>query len=91
MTEEPRKVYPDIVVHIRKSDDNNLLVVEAKPKRSKKVPDCDSAKLTAFTDSRGKYRYQYGLFIGFDRLNKPQMQWYVDGEQKSYSSLTDVT
>ena len=71
-------VLPDIIIHHRNTDDN-LLVIEVKPRKSETVDECDNAKLVEFTKEDGKYRYQFGLFIGFDRLNEPQIVWYKNG------------
>lgn len=73
-------VYPDIIAHHRNTD-HNLLVVEIKLNKSKTVDKCDNAKLIEFTKSNGDYKYQLGLFIGFDRLNEPQIVWYKNGQQ----------
>lgn len=72
-------VYPDIVVHIRGNDDRNFLIVEAKLGTHISVPECDAAKLIEFTKQGGEYRYQLGLFIGFDKMRDPQLVWYQDG------------
>lgn len=74
-------VLPDIIIHHRNTDDN-LLVIEIKPRKTKIVDECDDAKLSAFTDQGGDYKYRLGLFIGFDGLNEPQLVWYEDGKQK---------
>jgi hypothetical protein len=73
-------VFPDIVVHVRGNDGSNLLVIEAKPAKRTRVPQCDAAKLVEFTKPDGKYHYQLGLFIGFDKLREPQFVWYQGGQ-----------
>lgn len=79
--EKPRAklVIPDIVVHNRGNDDNNILVIEVKllPLISK----IDDIKLKEFTKHDGIYRYNHGLFIGFNKLNSPLLVWYQDGKQ----------
>lgn len=75
-------VLPDIIVHHRNTDDN-LLVIEVKPRKNDAVDECDDAKLSAFTSQDGDYKYQLGLFIGFDKLNEPQIIWYKTGQQKN--------
>ena len=80
--EHKEYVYPDVIVHHR-GYDSNLLVIEIKPRKSKKVDECDNAKLVAFTRQDGDYKYQLGLFIGFDRLNEPQVVWYKNGKIKN--------
>jgi len=69
-----RKVFPDIVVHIRGDDSKNLLVIEAKP--TPQIDKSDKCKLKLFTATNGKYAYKYGLFIGFDKTNMPKMEWF---------------
>lgn len=74
-------VYPDIVIHHR-GYDSNLLAIEIKPRKFKNIDECDNAKLIEFTEPKGKYKYQLGLFIGFNGLNKPpQIVWYKNGKQ----------
>ena len=57
-------VYPDIVVHERRCDRNNLLVIEVK-KSDGADPSRDIEKLSAFTDPNGEYGYKLGLFLEF--------------------------
>jgi len=78
-SEHREYVYPDVVVHHRNTDDN-LLVIEIKLRKNKTVDECDNAKLTAFTNQNGDYKYQLGLFIGFAGLNEPQIVWYKNGK-----------
>ncbi|MBU3964892.1 hypothetical protein KKA96_00760 [Patescibacteria group bacterium] len=79
--ENKEKVFPDIVIHHRGCDDN-LLVIEIKPSKSSNVDKCDDAKLIEFTKQTGDYKYQLGLFIGFNKLDKPQIVWYKNGKQE---------
>jgi len=72
-------VLPDIIIHHRNTDDN-VLVIEVKPRKNKAVDECDNAKLSVFTNQDGDYKYQLGLFIGFDGLNEPQIVWYKNGK-----------
>ena len=72
-------VYPDIVIHHRNTNDN-LLVIEIKPRASIEVNECDNAKLVEFTRLDGEYADQAGLFIGFNGINQPQVIWYKDGK-----------
>jgi hypothetical protein len=77
-TREKILVRPDIVVHERGNDDNNIVAIEVKKY------DClfDRAKLREFTDQNAdiKYCYQLGLFLLFNE-NLPQSIWYVDGSE----------
>ncbi len=75
------RVFPDIVVHLRGADENNLLVIEAKltPSPDVGIPECDKIKLVEFTKPTGEYKYQLGLFIGFDGLAEPRLVWFEGG------------
>ena len=57
------RVFPDIIVHNRNSDKNNLLVIEIKKSTSKIADEFDLKKLTAF---RTELNYKYGLFLRFE-------------------------
>lgn len=75
-------VYPDIIIHKRYTDDNNLLVIEAK----KRVPlgetsKSDEEKLIGFT-SKGDFHYRYGAFINFQITSQScscEIRWYKNG------------
>ncbi len=69
------RVFPDIIIHQRNTK-NNLLVVEIKTKDED--PICDIRKLKLFTSDR-KYKYNFGLFIKFNRDEKPILKWFKDG------------
>lgn len=79
---ETDRILPDIIIHHR-GYENNLLVIEMKTKKSSTVNECDDIKLKEFTKPDGKYKYQLGLFIGFEKLKKPQLVWYKNGEEKT--------
>ncbi len=71
---EAKTVFPDIVVHKRKADEYNLLVVEVKKVRNleeiENKPrriEFDKQKLKAFT--REEYRYKLGILIVFQIEN----------------------
>lgn len=67
------RVYPDIIVHKRNTDDN-LLVVEMKIKDE---DCCDIEKLKKFTSASGDFKYRLGLFIKFNE-RKP-LRWFENG------------
>ena len=55
-------VAPDIVIHRRRVDDDNLLVVEIKKATNKEDARYDDLKLTKFT-APGDYQYQFGAAV----------------------------
>lgn len=70
------RVYPDIIVHERNTN-NNLLVIELKKNDLK--CSCDIRKLELFTSMKGEFCYILGLLI---QLDDPHMQlrWFKDGK-----------
>ncbi|WP_227354192.1 hypothetical protein [Haladaptatus salinisoli] len=54
-------VYPDVIIHQRGSEDDNLLVIEAK--KSGNPSDGDRQKVRAYMQHLD---YDYGLFVRFD-------------------------
>ena len=63
MLQEERKgaVYLDVIIHQRGSEDDNLLVIEAK--KSGNSSDGDHQKIRAYLQHLD---YDYGLFVRFD-------------------------
>lgn len=55
-----RLVLPDIIVHRRNTDEDNLLVIELKKESNPEPRDCDYAKLAALQQ---QFNYSYGIFI----------------------------
>lgn len=77
---------PDIIVHRRLHNDNNLLIIEIKKQnnRNKKERKNDLAKLEEFTTSaRAKgYNFQLGLFLDIPVDGGEYIYtWYKDGRQ----------
>jgi hypothetical protein len=80
-------VYPDIIVHKRGNNDNNLLVIEVKKKEfadrtRKSTPETyrefDFRKLEAYTQ---ELYYQYGLYIEFDKANISMLKIFNKGNK----------
>jgi len=57
-------VRPDIIVHIRDTD-NNLLVIEVKKSNNPKFIDDDRKRLLRFTSQNGRYKYLFGVLVIF--------------------------
>jgi hypothetical protein len=77
------RVYPDIIVHQRKKE-NNLLVIEIKKNTNKYNPICDQEKLKLFTYEKGEYHYSLGLFIKFNQTAEPEFIWYKNGREINF-------
>lgn len=86
---DPKKVksikevstYPDIIVHTRLTNRNNLLIIEVKKDNSQVSFEFDQKKLNAFTgkDTEKRYLFKFGLFIEIPigkKLSEPKLTWY---------------
>lgn len=76
-----RAEMPDIIVHSRGNDGNNLIAMEIKSKEQNDAS--DKEKLVSLTRQDGNYRYKYGLHIKFS--NNPEVRVsafdvYIDGQ-----------
>lgn len=68
---KPNGTIPDLIVHRRGEDTDNLLVTEFKKwDSSKKDIQEDLKKLEEFVDCLGKYSYKYGASIIFAKKRK---------------------
>jgi hypothetical protein len=79
-----RPVYPDIIVHKRGDDSNNILAIEVK-KQGRKGLEYDETKLKHFT-LNDYHKYRFGLLLIFNTKKKarsdPTFRWFKDGEEK---------
>jgi hypothetical protein len=75
---EAKTIFPDIIVHERNTDKNNLLVIEVKKSSNAESRQFDKDKLTALT--KDDYRYRFGLLLEIS-MNKTVdvLEWYADG------------
>jgi|AntRauTorcE11897_2_1112592.scaffolds.fasta_scaffold01634_2 hypothetical protein len=85
------RILPDIIVHHRNNevepkDGDNLVVIELKNNNSEDV--CDRRKLELFTDPKGNYKYQLGLYINVGD-NEFTKTWYKDGVQIAEEELKE--
>jgi len=76
---DSKSVFPDIVIHKRKTNDYNLLVIEIKKSSNKNGHDFDKTKIRAFT--RPPYNYNFGLFLEINVEGGDDIQcWCENGE-----------
>jgi hypothetical protein len=77
-----RAVFPDIIVHKRGDNNNNLLIIEVK-KQSSRIPfDYDQLKLSAYTspENGNHLKYQLGAFIVTNARGEYEIKsYYKDG------------
>lgn len=80
-------VFPDIIVHKRGRNTENLLAIEVKKSTSNISNEYDFLKLKSYTDPTevNNLRYEYGAFIKFDtRTEKykiPEVIWFKNGKK----------
>jgi len=87
---EARTVFPDIIVHERGNDGNNLLVIEIKKSNSGLNHFYDYEKLKAFTSN--PYHYKCGLFFLFDVEEKrlSDVLYFESGNKVNGGRWTDL-
>jgi len=74
----PRGTYPDLIVHERGSNNNNVLVIEFKTWWNRQQSK-DIQKIKDFTDTTGEYNFQTGLFIELGR-EETEIKVLINGE-----------
>jgi len=79
---KPRGIYPDIIVHKRGENPNNILVVEIKKQENREIEN-DEIKLKEFTSD--SYGYHFGLLIIFNTKEnsktRPTLRWFSNGRE----------
>lgn len=68
---------PDLIIHERKTNNNNLLVLECKTYWSQEASDVDEEKVTLFCDENGTYGFKYGILLYLGKTRKEAKMWYV--------------
>ena len=80
------RIFPDIIVHIPDTDENNLLAIEVKKKSNKSKEDRkqDVKKLKDLTGEKCDFHYQLGVFIDLDRYKNEDtvLTYYKDGKKE---------
>jgi hypothetical protein len=74
------RILPDIVIHHRGHDRNNLVVFEIKSKSEATA--CDIKKLELLTKESGQFRYALGVFVLFGN-ERPEckLKLFINGMQ----------
>ena len=72
---------PDIIIHKRGTNDDNLIAIEVKTWWNTNTKH-DEDKLRHFTNQTSDYRYEYGLSITFGKdEDSVIMKWFQDGKE----------
>lgn len=73
-------IRPDLLIHLRGNDDQNILVVEfAGWWKSAEDLEKDKSKLEALTSPNGEYRYRLGILVEIKKED-PNYTYYRNGE-----------
>ena len=76
--------YPDIIIHQRGLNSNNILIIEVKKSNSIIGDDYDISKLNAFTSLGQVYKFKFGAFIKFNMdppYEFPSIRWFSEGAE----------
>lgn len=65
----PRGVYPDVIIHNRGNNDNNLLIMEVKTYWNTNNTQ-DVKKIREFLDISGEYHFSYGISLIIKKRRK---------------------
>lgn len=74
---------PDIILHVRGENNettkeyNNIIVIEIKKEQGNDIK--DTAKMTAFTCSKGDYKYHIGVYLDLE-LDRYIITRFADGK-----------
>lgn len=81
--------YPDLIVHKRKIQENNCMILEIKSKKDDKEGfEHDEEKLKAFTETEEEpYKYKIGAHI-FITSTVCDIAWYKDGKVEKIDFYT---
>ena len=75
---DAKTIYPDIVIHKRNTDNDNLLVIEIKKSTNNQSHDFDICKIKALTTE--PYNYKFGLFLEINTTEGSDcLKWYKEG------------
>ncbi|WP_185208009.1 hypothetical protein [Chryseobacterium sp. C3] len=83
-------IFPDIIVHERRTNERNHLIIEMKKKNTNhKEKEYDFIKLKEFTK---QYRYNLGIYLEFQTGENSQInevRYFQKGEEKIETLLED--
>ena len=80
---------PDIIMHTRRSNAHNQLIVELKKNTAVRDNDDDDRKLRGATDPNHHFRFTLGAHLNFKR-RACICTWYSDGEQREKEVISPM-
>ena len=77
-----QNIRPDILIHRRGTDEDNLVYIEIKTDHNREARTNDYDKIKTMTKQKEEYRYSLGLFIDFNRnKEKLNINFFKDGKE----------
>ena len=77
-----KEIRPDIIIHKRGNDDDNLVYIEIKTDHNNDNRQDDIKKVISMTKQTGEYKYKLGIFIDFNRNRENLVvHHFKDGEE----------
>lgn len=85
LTQITVSAFPDIIIHKRESNKDNILIIEVKKEGADIInSEFDMTKLKAFTSPYQDYHYKLGAYIEFKTgeadLPDPYLEWFENGD-----------
>jgi hypothetical protein len=71
-----KTVYPDIIIHKRGDNEENIIVIEIKKNTNNESKEFDYDKLKAFTK---QLEYEFGIYLEFDDSSVTEIKFFQDG------------
>lgn len=85
---KPKRFFPDIVLHRRGDDGQNVLVCEIKRSGDQRDPNIDRGRLVQLTRRDGIFHYDLGAFVLIDQNNaRISIEYFEDGKASGSASL----
>ena len=85
------EIRPDIIIHKRGNDENNLVYIEIKKQTNTESRDNDISKLEENTNDQGQYKYRLGVFIDFSsEKTETKIKYFEHGEKITEFSVSNV-
>lgn len=82
--EKIKKTYPDLILHKRRSNSENILVIEFKKGKAKQADrNNDYEKLVYFTDQNKEYKYKFGFYVELYKSGRAKVFVFQNGKRMS--------
>lgn len=79
---ELREIRPDILIHRRGTDKDNLVAIEIKKEQNSASRDPDYSKLKSLTLETKDYKYKLGVFIDFAQdYSTKKIKFFENGRE----------